>query len=102
MRKLLLASSVILSLSSCLKESIADAMLEEQKSANQAGSPAVATLTYKINGTEVTTSVNDPDSQIPSAYQLGCSKTVYPGTNSTVYILDCVGQTGEFTFMFPT
>jgi len=102
MRKLLLASLVMLSLSSCLKESIADAMLEEEKPANSGGSPAVATLTYTINGNAVTVSVNDPDNQSPSGYQLGCSKTVYPGTSNTVYILDCVGQTGELTFMFPT
>jgi hypothetical protein len=102
MRKLLLTSLVILTLSSCLKNSIADAMLDEQKSAGQAGSPALATLTYTINGTKVTTSVNDPDNQMPSGYQLGCSKTVYSGTNSIVYSLDCVGSTGEMGFTFFT
>jgi|SRR5450432_2175321 len=102
MRKLLLTSLVILSLSSCLKESIADAMLEEQKSANQGGSPAVATMTYVINGNTVTNSVSDPDSQSPTYYQLGCSKTLYPGTNNSIYSLDCVSTSGEFTFTFGT
>jgi hypothetical protein len=99
MKELLIAFLMILFLSSCLKQSIADAMLDKQ---NSGGSSGVATMTYMINGNTVTNSVNDPDSQSPVYYQLGCSKTLYPGTNSTVYILDCVGTTGETTFIFAT
>jgi hypothetical protein len=99
MRKLLIAFLMILFLSSCLKQSISDAMMDKQ---NSGGSSGVATMTYVINGNTVTTSVNDPDSQSPTSYQLGCSKTTYPGTNSSVYNLDCVGASGETTFTFGT
>jgi len=68
----------------------------------QGGGPSVATMTYAVNGNTVTTSVNNPDSQSPTAYQLGCSKMLYPGTNSTVYGLDCVGTSGEMSFTFLT
>ena len=102
MRKLLFVILVIIFLSSCLKQSIADAMIANQNSGSQGGSPSVATMTYTVNGSTVTNSVNHPDSQSPTAYQLGCSKTIYPGTNSTVYTLDCLSATGEFAFTFFT
>ena len=103
MKQLLVASLAMILLSSCLKQSIVDAMIASQQSGAQgSGSPGVATMTYAVNGNTVTNSVKDPDSQMPTAYQLGCSKTLYPGTSSTVYILDCVGTTGEMTFTFPT
>jgi hypothetical protein len=103
MKQLLIAFLVIISQSSCLKQSIADAMLASQNSGSQGGSsPAVATMTYSVNGNTVTTTVNDPDSQSPTIYQLGCSKTVYPGTNSTVYSLDCLSTSGEMTNTFFT
>ncbi|HVS97023.1 MAG TPA: hypothetical protein VHE54_11085 [Puia sp.] len=101
MKQLLVVASAMTLLSSCLKQSIADAMLAKQQSGGS-GSPAVATMTYAVNGNTVTNSVKDPDSQSPTAYQLGCSKTIYPGTSSTVYILDCVTASGEMTFTFPT
>ena len=88
-------------LSSCLKQSIADAMLAKQN-AGTPGSPGVATISYLVNGNTVALSVKDPDSQNPAAYQLGCSKTLYPGTTSTVYSFDCVSASGELTFMFLT
>ena len=59
-------------------------------------------MTYMINGNTVTTSVNDPDSQSPNAYQLGCSKTFYPGTNSTIYTLDFLSTSGDMGFIFGT
>jgi hypothetical protein len=102
MRNLLFVILVIIFLSSCLKQSIADAMIANQNSGSQGGSPSVATMTYMVNGSTVTNSVNHPDSQSPTAYQLGCSKTIYPGTNSTVYTLDCLSATGEFAFTFFT
>jgi hypothetical protein len=99
MKELLIAFLMILFLSSCLKQSIADAMMDKQNSANSAGA---ATMTYVINGNTVTVSVNDPDSQSPTAYQLGCSKTTDPGTNSIYYGLDCVSASGEMGFAFGT
>lgn len=93
---------MVMLLSSCLKQSIADAMLAKQNSGTQGNGPGVATMTYAVNGNTVTTTVKDPDSQNPTLYQLGCSKTLYPGTTSTVYSLDCLSTTGEMTFTFFT
>jgi hypothetical protein len=95
MKQLLLAFLMIGCLTSCLKQSIADAMLDS-------GSPGVATMTYQVNGNTVTMSVKDPDNQSPTAYQLGCSKTTDPGTNNIYYDLDCVSPSGELTYMFGT
>ena len=79
-------------------------MMADQNSGGPQGNggPAVATMNYAVNGNTVTNTVNDPDGQSPTAYQLGCSKGPYPGTTSTVYILDCVGSTGEMSFIFFT
>jgi hypothetical protein len=77
-------------------------MMANQNSATQGGYPGVATMTYTVNGNTVSISVNDPDSQWPSNYQLGCSKTLYPGTNSTIYSLDCLSSSGELGFIFGT
>lgn len=101
MRHLFISSLSILLLSSCLKQSIADAMIASQNSATRGGA-SVATMTYAINGNTVSASINNPDSQSPTAYQLGCSKTLYPGTNSTIYSLDLLSTTGELTFTFFT
>ena len=89
---------MIIFLSSCLKQSIADAMIADQ---NPGSHPGVATMTYMVNGNTVTNSVSDPDSQSPNAYDLGCSKTLY-GPNSIVYELDCVTSSGEMGFTFYT
>jgi hypothetical protein len=103
MRQLLIAFLMIIFLSSCLKQSIADAMIADEHSGTQGGNaPGVATMTYVINGNTVTTSVNDPDNQMPTGYQLGCSKTLYPGTNNSIYSLDCLSASGELAFTFGT
>ncbi len=90
---------MILFLSSCLKQSIADAMIANQNSETQAGA---ATMTYMINGNTVTNIVTDPDSQSPNAYQLGCSKIYYPGASNPLYNIDCISTSGEMTFTFGT
>jgi hypothetical protein len=103
MRRLLIAFLVIISQSSCLKQSIADAMIASQNSGTPGGSsPGVATMTYAVNGNTVTNTVNDPDSQSPNGYQLGCSKILYPGTSNPLYNLDCISTSGEMTFTFGT
>ncbi|HEV9037815.1 MAG TPA: hypothetical protein VGQ51_14370, partial [Puia sp.] len=102
MKQLLVPSLAILLLSSCLKQSIADAMIANEQSGTQGSGPGVATMSYSVNGAAVTTSIKDPDSQSPTAYQLGCSKTLYPGTTSTIYSLDCLSNSGEMTFTFFT
>jgi hypothetical protein len=102
MRRLFIVFLLSISQSSCLKQSIADAMIASQNSGTQGGAPAVSTMTYAVNGNTVTTTVNNPDSQSPASYELGCSKTIYPGTNSTVYSLDCLSTSGEMTNTFFT
>jgi len=98
MKQLLMTSLAAMLLSSCLKQSIVDAMIAKQNSAS--GSPGVATMSYAVNGNTVTNTVQDPDGQDPNGYQLGRSKTLYPGSSSTVYNLDCISTTGELTFTF--
>lgn len=81
-------------LSSCLKQSIPDAMLNPK---NSGAGKVTATLSYNINGNAVTISVNDADNQstIPY-YTLGCSK------NPGYYNLDAITNSGETTFSFYT
>ena len=98
MKQLLIACLIIISLSSCLKQSIADAMLDKQYSGGGIH-PKVATMTYTVNGNTVTTSVNYPDRQPSTGYELGCSKTFDPFTNFPVYSVDCISTSGEMTFM---
>lgn len=78
----------ILLFSSCLKQSIPDAMLGKHKS-------GAATLNCEINGSPVRISVNDADNQNRDYYTLGCSKSGY-------YILDALTGNGELTFSFYT
>jgi hypothetical protein len=82
-------------LSSCLKQSIPDAMLDPKNSGGQG--KVTATLSYKINGNAVSVSVTDADNQSTVPYYiLGCSK--YAG----YYNLDAVTNAGETTFSFYT
>lgn len=88
---LILAAVIIsLSLSSCLKQSIADAML------NPSGQKQVtATLSYEINGSQVNISVEDADRQPPGNRRLYCEK-------SNGYLFSGVGNSGDFVFTFFT
>lgn len=80
-------------LSSCLKQSIPDAILASKNSSSQGG--ATATLSYKINGNAVNISVSNAGSQDPTYYTLGCTK-------SAGYILDGLSSSGEVAFTFYT
>jgi len=92
--KLYLSTIVIsILLSSCLKQSIPDAMLASQNSGGQGG--ATATMSYKINGNAVNISVSNAENQNPNYYTLGCTK-------STGYNLDGLSSSGEITFTFYT
>ncbi|TKK68892.1 hypothetical protein FC093_09345 [Ilyomonas limi] len=93
MKFYLIVAVIAISLSSCLKESIADAMLASK---NAGAQRSAATLSYEINGNAVNISVNDADNRNGSFYTLGCSK--YAG----YYSLDAVSSSGEFTFTFYT
>ena len=77
--------------SSCLKQSIPDAMLGTQNSGGQGG--PTATLSYYVNGNLEKLSVSDADSQDPNYYTLGCTK-------SNGYNFDALTDAGEFTFTF--
>src|SRR5450755_5199753 len=85
-RQLFIFFLMVIFLSSCLKQSIADAMIADQ----DPGAKGVATLTYQINGNTVTTTVNGPDDQTSTDYQLICSKEPYMSTNYFLYGLDCL------------
>lgn len=82
---------VVFFFSSCLKQSIPDAML----AAKNAGVSAkiTATLSYEVNGNAVNISVNDADKQNPASFTLGCSKLDY-------YALTGLSTSGEFAFVF--
>jgi hypothetical protein len=82
-------------LSSCLKQSIPDAMLGPKSPGGRG--KVTATLSYNINGNAVNISVNDADNQstIPY-YTLGCSK------NPGYYSLDAISNSGETGFSFYT
>jgi hypothetical protein len=87
----LIIAAMTLLLSSCLKQSIPDAMLGRSGKQNK----VAATLRYEINGTLVTISVDDADNQGPGLHTLECVK-------SNVYNLNAVSSSGEFVFTFLT
>jgi hypothetical protein len=94
MKLYLVAAVISILLSSCLKQSIPDAMLASQNPGGQGD--VTATLSYKINGNAVNISVSDAGSQDPSSYTLGCTKS------AGGYSLDGLSSSGEFTFTFYT
>ena len=77
--------------SSCLKQSIPDAML------NKSGTPndVTATLSYEINGKLVTISVKESDNRVSGFRTLSCEK-------SGGYVLGGVSNDGDFVFTFFT
>jgi hypothetical protein len=93
MKFCVLAVAAALLFSSCLKESIPDAMLNAQGSGGQGG--GTATLSCEINGTAVKVSVPDAGNQDPSFYTLGCTK-------ANGYSFDALPATGEISFLFFT
>jgi hypothetical protein len=90
--KLFLVTAVIsILLSSCLKQSIPDAMLNSENSGGQRN--VTATLSYKVNGNAVNLTVPDAESQDSNYYTLGCTK-------SGGYVFDAITSSGEFTYNF--
>lgn len=77
----------------CLKQSIRDTVLDANNSGKHA---ATATLSYKINGTEVNGSVDNADNRRAGYNESSCNK--YPG----YFGLGAVTGSGEFTFLFFT
>lgn len=94
MRFYLIVATTAILLSSCLKQSIPDAMLASKQSGS--GSSTTATLSYELNGNPVKITVMDADNQDPNTYTLGCSKL------SGYYVLSGLSSSGETTFLFFT
>jgi hypothetical protein len=86
---LILATACVL-LTSCLKHSIADAMLDEKEAKK-----ITATFSYKVNGTPISLSVPDADNPLTNGGRLNCHKT-------NVYILGTAIDYGDFVFTFYT
>jgi len=93
MKFYLIITAITVLLSSCLKQSIPDAMLDSSGKQNK----ITATMSYEINGNLVTITVDDADNQGPGIHTLECSKT-----NGNGYIFDAIGSSGEFIFTFFT
>jgi hypothetical protein len=81
---------VIIFFSSCLKESIPDAMLGSKNSEG-----TTATMSYEVNGNAVNITVDNADNQDTDYYILGCSKLDY-------YSITGLSDSGEFVFVFYT
>jgi hypothetical protein len=91
MKPYLIITAITILLSSCLKQSIPDAMLGISGKKNK----VTATLSYEINGTLVSVSVDDADHQGPGVHRLECIK-------SGGYVLSAISSSGEFVFTFYT
>jgi hypothetical protein len=83
MKSYLVTAALALLLSSCLKQSIPDAMLHSGKKS------VTATLSYEVNGDPSTVSVKDADNQDPAYPDLICTKAGH-------YILEGISSTGDF------
>lgn len=86
---LIIAAAAIL-FSSCLKQSIPDAMLN-----NSSKKSTPATMSYEINGKLVAVSVPDADNQLPDYRRLECVK-------SNGYVFSAIISYGDFIFTFYT
>jgi len=91
MKIYLIITAIAISLSSCLKQSIPDAMLGTSGKKTS----VTATLSYEINGNLVTITVNDADNQVPGFRTLYCEK-------SNGYVLSGISSSGDFVFTFYT
>ena len=94
MKFYLIGVVMVIVFSSCLKQSIPDAMLDPEHSGN--GSKT-ATLSYEIDGNSVNISVPDADNQSTYPY-----RTLYCSKDLGNYNLSGVSNTGEITFSFYT
>jgi hypothetical protein len=84
----LIIAAVSIILSSCLKQSIPDAMLNKPDGQNQ-----TATLRYEINGKLVLISVRDSENGAGGFRTLECVK-------AGGYVLSGVSSSGDFVFTF--
>ncbi len=92
MKSCIIALTMAIFLSSCLKESIPEAMLNKKNRTR-----VTATFSYKINGNPVSLTVEDVDNQVTVPYyMLGCTK------NSGNYMLSASVNTGSTMLYFRT
>jgi len=94
MKQLAVYLLLAVTLSSCLKETIAGAMMKSETGGS--GSSAIS-MSYQVNGVLVQTTVNEVTNQLSTYYRLSCTKT----TNYS-YVLSFVSTSGELTFQFYT
>jgi hypothetical protein len=91
MKSYLIIGAVAMLFSSCLKQSIPDAMLDKPGNKNK----IIATLSYEVNGAPVSISVEDADNPLANNNRLDCTKL-------NGYILSGVSNYGDFIFTFFT
>jgi hypothetical protein len=91
MKLYLIIAAITVFLSSCLKQSIPDAML----GITVKGPVQTATMNYEINGNPVAISVMDADNQLAGSRRLYCEK-------SSGYLLSGLSNYTEFLFTFYT
>ena len=92
---------VAILLSSCSKQSIADAMLQKEEQGSGVGA---ISMSYKVNGALVKTVVSDAGNQSGSFYKLSCKKDTYEinGMNYPRFVLSFLSTSGELAFVFNT
>jgi hypothetical protein len=92
---------VLITLSSCLKQTIAGAMLESEV---QSANGSTISMSYQVNGVQVNTTVNDATNQASGYRRLSCTKTPYTVGSVTNYryALSFVSTSGELSFLFYT
>ena len=88
MKSYLMLITTTIILSSCLKQSIPDAMINKSVG-------ITATLSYEINGKLVSISVKNAGNQVPGFRKLYCEK-------SNGYVLSAINNDGDFDFTFYT
>jgi hypothetical protein len=91
MKFYLILAAITISLPSCYKQSIADAMLATSDKQTK----ITATFSYEINGESVTVIVKDADNQGTRVHTLECVK-------SDGYVLGCGSSSEDFVFTFYT
>jgi hypothetical protein len=84
-------AAVAILFSSCLKQSISDAMLNKPGSQNK----VTATMSYEVNGSPVAISIQDANNPLANNHQLECLK-------SNGYLFSGVSNSGDLVFTFYT
>ena len=93
MKKFLSYLFLIFTLSSCLKQTIPEAMMESEGKKLEA---SAASMSYQVNGVEVKNTVSDVENNVIGYRKLYCQKEPYD------YLLSFVSSTGEINFWFYT